>query len=57
MSKKPNLAFIVAPEKVNDFFKIVEETPKCVERSIKRVEAKIKSLQRRTEINKCILNK
>lgn len=45
--KKPNLAFIVDSSKVEEFFRINKESPKSIDRAIKRMEAKLKALKKR----------
>lgn len=54
---KPDLAFIVDPTKVEEFFRINKESPKSIDRAIKRMEAKLKALKRRDEVENCILKK
>lgn len=54
---KPNLAFIVDSTKVEEFFRINKESPKSIDRAIKRMEAKLKALKKRDEVENCTLEK
>lgn len=54
---KPKIGFIIDPSKTEEFLKFDKETPKCAERAIERVEAKLKALRARREAKKCTSTK